>query len=123
MGGGFQGSRSDWKTSEKWEGIFQIGKVWENHTKYCKSQEISEKCYLLFLVILKLIKFSVKKTGKWKKSRKSQGILSVRKSGNHGLYGGFIVTCIVVGRYPITQHSGYQYRTNHGRGILQRQVG
>ena len=35
----------------------------------------------------------------------------------------FIVSCIVVGRYPITQHSGYLHRTNHRRGILQRQVG
>ena len=44
---------------EKWQGIFQsgkfeqTGKVGENHTKYWKSSEISDKCYLLFLVIFK----------------------------------------------------------------------
>ena len=47
--------------AEKWEGIFQSGKSqvtlnrWEmseNHTQYWKIQEISNKCYLLFLVIL-----------------------------------------------------------------------
>ena len=31
----------------------QIGKVGENHTKYWKIQGMSEKCYLLFLVIFK----------------------------------------------------------------------
>ena len=42
---------------EKWEGIFQsgnfeqTGKVRENDTKYWKIQDISEKYYLLFLVI------------------------------------------------------------------------
>ena len=45
---------------EKWEGIFQsgnfelTGKVRENQTKYWKTQGISDKCYLLFLVIFKL---------------------------------------------------------------------
>ena len=43
---------------EKWKGIFQsekksgnfeqTGKVRENHRKYWKNQENSEKCYLLF---------------------------------------------------------------------------
>ena len=39
---------------EKWEGIFQsgnfeqTGKVWEKHTKYWKTEGISEKNYLLF---------------------------------------------------------------------------
>ena len=43
---------------EKWAGIFKSGnfeqteKVRENHTKYRKTQGISDKCYL-FLVILK----------------------------------------------------------------------
>ena len=47
----------------KMEGIFQLGKkVWEfgtdwksqeNHTKYWKNLEISDKSYLLFLVIFK----------------------------------------------------------------------
>ena len=63
-----------------------------------KSQGISENCYFLFLVIfkwtvyylLKWVKFSVEKTKQtktlkyWEKS-KSQGILSVRNSGNHVL--------------------------------------
>ena len=31
----------------------QIGKVGKNHTKYWKIQGMSEKCYLLFLVIFK----------------------------------------------------------------------
>ena len=73
---------------EKWEGIFQsgksqgilnrleksgnfeqTGKVRENHTKYWKTEEISEKiiCYfsmifkLTVYYLLKCIKFSVKK--------------------------------------------------------------
>ena len=49
MGGGFQCSRSDWKTSEKWEGIFQIGKVWENHTKILqKSGNFREMLFIIF---------------------------------------------------------------------------
>ena len=109
---------------EKWEGIFQFreksgnfeqtGKVREIHTKYWKTQEIWDKYYLIFLVIfkwtlyylLKWIKFSVKKNKTlkkileiWKKilekSGKSQGILSVRKSGNPDPPG--------PGRYPPDQ--------------------
>ena len=44
---------------KKWEGIFQsgnfeqTGEVQENHTKYWKNQGISDKCYLLFLVLFK----------------------------------------------------------------------
>ena len=85
---------------EKSGNFEQTGKVRENHTKYWKILGIWDKYYLIFLVIfkwtvcylLKWIKFSVKKikhlknTGKWQKklekSGKSQGILSVRKSGN-----------------------------------------
>ena len=31
--------------------VFGLGKVRENHTKYLKSQAISNKCILLYLVI------------------------------------------------------------------------
>ena len=56
------GSHSEWKIWKKWEGIFQSGKSQgilnrleksENHTKYWKIQGISDKFYLLFLVIFK----------------------------------------------------------------------
>ena len=74
----------------KWEGIFRFG---ENHTKYLKTRGISDKCYLLFLVIFKLtvqyllkgISFSVitkqdiKNTGKWKKILEKSGNLSPEK--------------------------------------------
>ena len=82
---------------EKWEafssqgksGNFkQTGKVRENHTKYWKTQGISDKYYLLFLGIfkwpvyclLKWTKFSVKKTKTLKKYWKIDIILE--KSGN-----------------------------------------
>ena len=88
----------------KWECIFQSGKskgilnrpekVRENHSKYWKSQGISDKCYLLFLVIFKwtvyylldLINFSVQQTlkiyfKKWKKLLNKSRKKSVRKSG------------------------------------------
>ena len=93
-----QGSHSDWKTLEKWEGIFQSGKsqgifnrlekVRENHIKYWKTWGIWDKYYLIFLVIFKWtvyylpkwIKFSVKKKQnikkileKWKKVLEKSG--------------------------------------------------
>ena len=54
---------------EKSGNFGQTGKVRENHTKYWKTPGITDKCYLLFLVIFKLtvycllkwIKFSFKK--------------------------------------------------------------
>ena len=91
---------SQGKVREFWTDWKSQGKVRENHTKYWKTEENWDKYYLIFLVIfkwtvhylLKLIKFSVKKQNikkileKWQKilekSGKSQGILSVRKSGN-----------------------------------------
>ena len=38
---------------EKSGNFEQTGKVWENHTKYWKFQGLSDKYYLLFLVIFK----------------------------------------------------------------------
>ena len=81
---------------EKSGNFKQTGKVRENHTKYWKTQGIWNKYYLIFLVIFKwtvyyLLKMdqafswknrTLKNTGKWQKYWKSQGILSVRKSGN-----------------------------------------
>ena len=82
---------------EKSRNFEQTGKVRENHTKYWKMEINWDKYYLIFLVIfkwtvhylLKLIKFSVKKNKTlkkyWKNGKKywkSQGILSVQKSGN-----------------------------------------
>ena len=72
----------------------QTGKVRENHIKYLKTQEFQTNIIIYFLVIfkctvyylLKLIKFSVIKTKHQKIMEiywKSEGILSVRKSGNH----------------------------------------
>ena len=40
---------------EKSGNFDQTGKVRENHTKYWKTEGISDKCYLLFLVISKWI--------------------------------------------------------------------
>ena len=54
-----RGSHSDWKNGKAFSsqgrpGNFErTGKVRENHTKYWKTQGISEKCYLLFLVKFK----------------------------------------------------------------------
>ena len=82
---------------EKSGNFEQTGKVRENHTKYWKTEINWDKYYLIFLVIfkwtlhylLKWINFSVKKNKTfkkyWKNGKKywkSQGILSVRKSGN-----------------------------------------
>ena len=80
---------------EKSGNFDQTGKVRENHTKYWKTEGISDKYYMLpsvtvkLICMLNLIKFLVKKriTVKkyWKNEKKywkSQGILSVRKSGN-----------------------------------------
>ena len=61
--------RRNFPVSEKSVNFEQTGKVRENHIKYWKTQGISDKCYLIFLVIFKLtlyyllkwIKFSVKK--------------------------------------------------------------
>ena len=41
------------QVGEKSRNFEQTGKVQENLTKYWKFQRISEKCYLLFLVIFK----------------------------------------------------------------------
>ena len=40
-----QGAESDWKT---WGNGKEFSTVRENHTKYRKSPEMSDKCYLLF---------------------------------------------------------------------------
>ena len=90
----------------KWEGIFQSGKSQGILNRLEKSGKITQNtgklrefqtniiCY--FLVIFKLTVYYfakmhqvfslknklLKNTGKWKKYWKSQGILSVRKSGN-----------------------------------------
>ena len=57
-----QGSHSNWKTwkmgrhfpvREKLGNFEQTGKVRENHTKYGKSQGISDKCDLLIVMIFK----------------------------------------------------------------------
>ena len=105
-----QGSHLDWKTwkngktfssqgkvREFWTDWKRQGKVKENHTKYCKNIRELQKNVMLFFsdilkwtvyYLLKCIKFSVlknktlKNTGKTEKSGKSQGILSVRKSGS-----------------------------------------
>ena len=81
---------------EKSGNFEQTRKVRENHTKYWQIQAISEKYYLLFLVIfkwtgyyllkwikIKLKKQNIKKTGKWKKCLKGQGIFPILKSGNY----------------------------------------
>ena len=44
---------SHFPVMEKSPNFEETGKVTENHTKYWTSQEISNKCYLLFLVIFK----------------------------------------------------------------------
>ena len=43
-----QGSHSDWKTWKNGKAFSSQGKVRENHTKYWKTQGISDKYYLLF---------------------------------------------------------------------------
>ena len=46
-----QGSHPDWKNWKTWENgkaFSSQGKVRENHTKYWKTEEISEKNNLLF---------------------------------------------------------------------------
>ena len=68
----------------------ETGKVRENHAKYWKIQRISEN-FVIFkstvYYLLKWMTFSVKKyktlknSGKMEKYWRSQGILSVRKSG------------------------------------------
>ena len=94
---------SQGKVREFWTDWKSQGKVRENYTKYWKILKFEINIiwyfYILFLVIfkwtvyflLKWIKFSVKQNTKkilenWEKilekSGKSQGILSVRKSGN-----------------------------------------
>ena len=72
----------------------QTGKVRENDTIYWKSPGISGTYYLLFLVIFNELCFQFKKKEenilkRYRKNEKNtgngQGILSVRKSGNHNL--------------------------------------
>ena len=45
----FQGSHSDWKTWINGKTFSSQGKVRENHTKYWKTQMISDKYDLLYL--------------------------------------------------------------------------
>ena len=74
--------RRNFPVSEKSVNFEQTGKVRENHIKYWKTQGISDKCYLIFLVIFKLtlyyllkwIKFSVKKQN-IKKNTEKMGIM------------------------------------------------
>ena len=87
---------------KKWEGIFpvreksgkfeQTGKVRDNHTKYWKILGISDKYYLLFLVMFKctvyhllkwIIKFLVKSRTLKKILEKSGNFVSPDR-GNHG---------------------------------------
>ena len=55
----FTGFPRGLKNQGKWEGIFQLGKGQgilnrENETKYWKTREISDNCYLfIFLLIFK----------------------------------------------------------------------
>ena len=86
----------------------QTGKVRENHTKYWKTEGISNKCYLSFLVICKLtVYYFIKNkqkiskiTGKWEKNiakdGKSQEILSVRKSGNLIVFQSTAYQCVIL---------------------------
>ena len=69
-----------------------MGKVRENHTKYWKTQRISDKCYFLFLIDIQMncVLFTemdkkILENGKkiLEKSGKNRGISSVRISGNH----------------------------------------
>ena len=55
---------------EKSGNFQQAAQVRENHTKYWESQGISEKCYLLFLVIFKWTVYYLLKWIKLKKTLK-----------------------------------------------------